>query len=257
MSTIIKYHNDINKLAFSNFDQADFNLFFAICSQIEDMDTTEVQISYMSLRSIAGINKKYSIDDFEKVIDGMAAKLDKMDFKLIKGSEKIRFVFFPIFHLDTSTQILTVSINKYASYLLNRLAKEFTVIELQQFVNLNGKYSKSIYRLLKQYKHTGMFKINIEDFKTRIDVPQNYNGSKIIDKIIKPSLKDLNLYFDNLTFEVIHAALPGRPVTGFSFTFNPEKIRNKNEVIEKKILTDPDDKREITDNDFSKAEEWI
>lgn len=40
----------------------------------------------------------------------------------------------------------------YFGYLLNYLNANFTSFELLEFQNISGKYAKTLYRLLKQWK---------------------------------------------------------------------------------------------------------
>ncbi len=48
---------------------------------------------------------------------------------------------------------------------------------------LKFTYSKNMFRLLKQYKHTGYLKIHIDDFKNRLDIPKNLSYDSILTKM--------------------------------------------------------------------------
>ncbi len=49
----------------------------------------------------------------------------------------------------------------YFGYLLNYLNANFTSFELLEFQNISGKYAKTLYRLLKQWKISWYFKVII------------------------------------------------------------------------------------------------
>ena len=45
---------------------------------------------------------------------------------------------------------------------------------------------------LKQYKHTGYVKINIADFKNRLDIPKTYQMNDITKRVLKPIINELS-----------------------------------------------------------------
>ena len=49
-----------------------------------------------------------------------------------------------------------------------------------------------MFRLLKQYKHTGYMKIKIEDFRERLDIPKSYRMSNISQFVLTPIIKELS-----------------------------------------------------------------
>ena len=73
------------------------------------------------------------------------------------------------------------------------MSKNFTVFELQEFNALASSYSKNMFRLLKQYKSTGFYKVSIEEFRRLLDIPESYNMSKISVKVLDPIEKELRL----------------------------------------------------------------
>lgn len=222
MQTIVKYHNSLNDLAFRGFSTNDYNFFFAICSKLQGKETEKVVFSYTELRKLAGIDKNYTPKEFDDRLERMYYKLLHLDFVFIDGRRKKYFVFFPTFDQDEENQTVTVSINPDAVFLLNNLTSKFTMIELQQFVQLDSKYAKTLYRLLKQFKSTGELRVPVDNFKRVLDIPDNYTNKKITEKIIKPAVNALKSYFPNLEFETIHALKRGRPVVGYLFRFDKE-----------------------------------
>lgn len=225
---IVKYHNDINKLVFNGFSAADFNIFMAICSQVKDHGEQEITLSYDTLKELAGVEKNYTLDEFHARLQVMNKKLMRMDYTIIESpGEETDFVFFPTFHRSKVNQELTVQINKNGAYLLNALAKTFTAFELQEYVTLRSKYAKTLYRLLKQYKSTGEFHVNIDAFKEVMDVSPNYESKTITRRVIKPAVDELKPYFLDLEYEVIRSKRAGRPVLGYCFTFTPEGLTKR------------------------------
>lgn len=159
----------------------------------------------------------------------MNEKLMKITCKLKTDSETIMFVLFPTFKTNKETQLLTVSVNEEFKFILNGLVKNFTRFDLKEYIDLSSKYSKNLYRLLKQYRNTGKYEVSIKNFREIMDCPDSYSNKYVMDLIIKPSLKELQNCFENLKCEPKYAKKRGRPVTGYVFSFTPENRKSESD----------------------------
>ncbi len=68
------------------------------------------------------------------------------------------------YHDTQKAQVKSMEIQvnmPYFGYLLNYLNANFTSFELLEFQNISGKYAKTLYRLLKQWKISWYFKVII------------------------------------------------------------------------------------------------
>ena len=54
-----------------------------------------------------------------------------------------------------------------------------------------------MYRLLKQFRTTGYYKITVEEFRRLLDIPKNYRMSEIDKKVLMHIKKELPNYFKN------------------------------------------------------------
>ena len=153
----------------------------------------------------------------------MNDKLMKITCSLETETEIIMFVLFPTFIINISKQVLIISVNEKFKFILNEIVKNFTRFDLREFVRLGSKYSKSLYRLLKQYRNTGYYETSLETFREKMDIPKSYTNRDIMSKVINTSLKELQNYFKDLKCIVKYANKRGKPVTGYIFTFAPEK----------------------------------
>lgn len=226
MNEIVKYDNYMNNLKFSGFTSVDLNFLMALCSQMRDKGTSTIQFTFFELKKITGYTCK-STRQFVSDIMRMNNKLMEMRCTLEKDDEIFQFILFPTFHINLKTETLTVSVNERFMFILNDLTKNFTRFELGQFIDIDSKYAKNLYRLLKQFRCTGRYEVSMENFRERMDCPASYTNKHVMDKLIKPSLKELNGkgYFQNLKCETKCAHKRGAPVIGYIFTFTPEKIR--------------------------------
>ncbi|NCA41766.1 RepB family plasmid replication initiator protein, partial [Streptococcus equi] len=87
---------------------------------------------------------------------------------------------------------------------------------------LKSTYAKNMFRILKQYKHTGYVKMNLDDFKNRLDVPKTYQMNDITKRVLKPIVNELSQIFNNLHINKIKAK-KGRKIEWLEFTFDAEK----------------------------------
>lgn len=212
----------MNNLKFTGFTATDFNFLMLLCSKMRDKDTTEMTISFEELR-LKTEYTQHPIKQFVSDLERMNDKLMKITCKLKTETRIIMFVLFPTFDINLENQTLTVCVNEKFKFILNELIKNFTRFDLNEFVKLDSKYSKSLYRLLKQFKSTGKLQISLEDFRRRMDILASYTNKDVMSKVINPSLKELQDYFTNLDCTVQYANKRGKPVTGYLFTFQPEE----------------------------------
>jgi len=251
MNEIVKYDNYLNGLKFTGFSPIDFNFLMALCSRTRDKDTNELKFTFDELREITGY-KQTSIKKFASDLERMNEKLMKIICKIKTDTKTIMFVLFPTFVTDIKEQTLTVAVNEKFKFILNAIIKNFTRFDLDEFVQLDSKYSKSLYRLLKQFKSTGKFEVSIKDFREKMDCPESYTNKHIMDKIIKPSLNELQNYFQDLKCETKYAHKRGRPVLGYIFTFTPENRSLDADPSEDKIkMKSSDQNQQPKQNSFA------
>ncbi|MCM1234072.1 MAG: replication initiation protein [Ruminococcus flavefaciens] len=224
MKRIVKYDNHMNELRFSDFTQVDLDFFMTLCSLMKGQDTNEFRFTFHELRKMSGYTKSNSIKKFAEDLEQMNEHLMKVNCKLKTGTRTVMFVLFPTFDIDTGNQVLKVSVNTKFQFLLNEITKNFTKPELNEFLSLSSKYSKNLYRLLKQSKATGVYQVSINDFREKIGCPDTYASKYIMDKIIKPSINELNskAYFQGLKCTPQYENKRGRPLKGYVFVFEPD-----------------------------------
>ena len=223
MNEVVKYDNYMNGLKFTGFTATDFNFLMLLCSKMRDKDVIEVIIPFEELREKTGYTRT-SIQKFRTDLERMNEKLMKVTCKLKTETKTLMFVLFPTFEIDLDSQTLTVCVNEKFKFILNEIIKNFTRFNLDEFIKLDSKYSKSLYRLLKQFKSTGKFESKLDDFRDKMDIPISYTNRDVMSKVINPSLKELQTYFTDLQCTTKYARKRGKPVTGYIFTFEPEQI---------------------------------
>ncbi|MDO5650237.1 MAG: replication initiation protein, partial [Gallicola sp.] len=102
----------------------------------------------------------------------------------------------------------------------------FTRYELAEFAELKSKYAKNLYRLLKQFRHSGLLVKTTEDFRTLMDIPKSYQPINIDKRVIEPAMTELTPLFKDLTFTKRRAKRYNR-ITHYEFKFEPEPRTNE------------------------------
>ncbi len=95
------------------------------------------------------------------------------------------------------TNTLKVSINPEFKYLTN-LFDMFTAFELEDYNKMSTSYGQELYRLIKQFRTTGFYRVKIEDLRHMLSVPKNYTNAKM-DQVVfsKTTVIDLTNAFSN------------------------------------------------------------
>ncbi|WP_072224505.1 replication initiation protein [Campylobacter coli] len=275
MSDIVKYHNDFNKIQLPSFTEQEQNLLCGIISKIRENPINQ------SIKLTPQELIKFSTQNFTNKALGdmlfiLRNKFFKADFMILIEDKERDFIGKEIINLFESFKLwydkkdtefkhlleIELKVNPRFEYIVNEVTKNFTGFKLEEFIALNGKYTKTLYRLLKQYRITGKAYFEWEEFKRIMDIPEDYEIHNIDKWILKPALKELtkerNLFdqirvpFKNLAYEKEkQKGTRGRggKVIGITFTFKPENIQmQKLEHESQKIMSDEQKYLKILNN---------
>lgn len=243
---VVKYHNDLNTIAMRDWTAEEMDFFFAILTKVRDKGTKTLEFTSDEVKNLSRFTNKHK-DRWEKTMENAADKITQINY-IEKKNRKIRAMnLFSLFEVDLEEHTVTVQVSQNFEYILNHLEANFTRYELEEIVTLKSTYAKTAYRLLKQWRTIGKREFKIDEFRFLFDIPQSYKSGDINRRAIKPILKELNSFFSNLKCKIVKKNTRGNPVTGYIFTWEPEKptkwVENKYEkskqsVIRKETLPD-------------------
>lgn len=216
---MIKYHNNLNKIALTDFNQRELSIFFTACSIMKEQGTNELEISFLELEKLIGISFKDK-NELVKYVKSLSDKLLKLKTNIENNGLYITFVLFRTFVIDTNRNMLTIKVNEDFAYILNDLTRNFTLFELQEFNALGSTYAKHLYRMLKQFKYTGYFKIEISEFRRLLDIPEKYRMCDINKRVLTPAINEVSNFFSSLNLNKIKE---GRNIKYLEFTFDKER----------------------------------
>ena len=274
MQDLVKFHNDLNKVKLPSLTEQEQNIFFGIISKIKTKGegkigratiiSTPNQISYSkeTIKFTPQELLEFSTENLTNkalgdLLTTLREKIFKADFTMLieKDDEdligKVIINLFETFALlypknDTEYNNLLrveMTIHPYFAYLVNELRADFTRFELAEFIALSGKYTKTLYRLLKQFRQTGWAEWDFKEFKDLLDIPEDYEMCNIDQRILKPAIKELtqerNLFdfgkripFKDLKYTKIKKG--GNKVTAIRFEWKKEKVQEGLESLTEK-----------------------
>lgn len=244
MTEVVKYHNDLNTVVMRNWKPVEMNIFFGIIAKLRDKDTRKVIFSTEELREMTDTAGNKNINRWNKAMIEVSQKVSQLNYYYEDEERYVLMMLFSMFEVNKKEQTLTVQVSEHFDYVLNQLNATFTSYELREFTELRSSYSKSMYRLLKQWRTVGKKRFSVDEFSMLLDIPNSYSKGMVDRQIINPIIDELSNYFDNLKVKKIKENTRGNPITHYEFTWTPEKtgqwIENKYKKRSKKKETVPD-----------------
>ncbi len=235
---VIKYENTLNRIPLSGLNGEDLDIFMYICSQVRDNGDTLLKLRYADIKRSIG-REKYKNEYFTEVLRNISKKLLAINVCFSDNYAFEQFNLFVTFKAsvepyqdsrfggDVEGCTLIVRVNPDYIALFNELNIRFTAFELKEYVQLDSKYTKNLYRLLKQWRTQGKTQsYKVEELRTLMDCPENYQQKYFMRDMINPAVKELN---DKGIFKSLVIVCErdqnkrGRPVRSYSFTFQQEK----------------------------------
>ena len=247
---VVKYHNDFNKVGLGAFNELEQNLLFGILVECRNKQDIEFELSADDLARFVKVRSNVTNDELFKMACDLSKNFLKLDFRVVKrDGNRICRGFFNLFETLLVCSIecdnyeilekIVIKVNPDFAYLINQLAEHFTQFELEEFIFLKGRYTKTLYRYLKQFRTTGVWRVTWDNFKMLLDIPKSYPVCMIDSRILEPCVKQLqeplNLFerartpFKNLKYKKIKGKGRGRGgnITHIEFTFDKQTAQGE------------------------------
>lgn len=216
MNEIVKYHNDMNKISFTGFNEKELNLFFSLVFLAKEKGTNELTIPFNQLKMLSEDTDR-NRDRFIKTLNNVNKKLIALHHQIKVDDITYTFSLFNVFGVNEKDNVLTVEVNKIFSYILNDLIGNFTKFELENFVSLKSTYSKNLFKVLKQWENKKEREFSLDEFKALLGITGKYEKMSALDTYVLGQLrKELPEFFPNLKIE---KKKTGRAVTSLKFTW--------------------------------------
>ncbi len=207
----ITYHNNTNKVNLGKLSEREANLLFAIFQRLKDQGNTLIRFEPQDLKRMLNID--ISNERLSEVVIKLWDSIKTADFWKISETEtsiiQENYMLFSRCKIELNKpskdlKYLEIQLNDNYQYLLNNLGMgQYTSFNLLEFQRVRGKYAKTLYRLLKQYKSTGILSVEWGQFRELLDIPKDYDMRSIDNFILKIALKELHkIYpFEHLSYK--------------------------------------------------------
>lgn len=158
-----------------------------------------------------GIKKRYTQDEWEEIMESMIIPI-----RIKEGSETkiINIIDEVIFNRDKQ-QFTIIFDEKYIEYILLINRNNFSIIDLGDIKELNGKYQIGLYLLTRKYTKTGKAMFTMESIK------KYFGKCGCSDKYILKEVREARDYMCwNLGYDInLNTIKKGRKVTNIEITF--------------------------------------
>ncbi|BAW52498.1 replication initiation protein A (plasmid) [Helicobacter pylori] len=227
--TYITYHNNANKVNLGKLSEREANLLFAIFQRLKDQGNTLIRFEPQDLKRMLNID--ISNERLSEVVIKLWDSIKTADFWKISETEtsiiQENYMLFSRCKIELNKpskdlKYLEIQLNDNYQYLLNNLGMgQYTSFNLLEFQRVRGKYAKTLYRLLKQYKSTGILSVEWEQFRELLDIPKDYTMPNVDKFVLKIALKELRkIYpFEHLSYKKERRSHDKRKVTHIDFYF--------------------------------------
>jgi len=185
----------------------------------------KIRLKFEELKNLSqysDTHKQRFINDLQNVYK----KMLQLTYREVTTKRIDYFVLFTGFSIDIENEFVEVRTNPDLEHILNKISSNFTKFELEEFTELRSSYSKTAFRLLKQFRQTGFWKVSLENFRELLDIPKSYKIDKITTKVLQPIEKELSPIFKNLQIKKI-TAQKSRKIEYLEFKFKAEDDMNK------------------------------
>ncbi|MDN6389700.1 MAG: replication initiation protein [Lactococcus lactis] len=236
---ITRYRNEVNSIPMRKWSIEEMNFFFAILTKLRDEGTREINFGKHELADLA----KYTITHnkrYEKTIEQLGKHVSGLQYWEKTNNSFMSMPLFTKFKATWSDDLtkldVSVKANEEFEYILNSWNEgNWTQFMLEEFTEIQSTYSKTLFRLLKQWRTIGAREFSLNELKHLLDIPDSYSAGMVNKRVVNNSVEDLKPYFENLKVKVLKSNARGTPIIGFKFTWKPEKTENWEKNKYKKI----------------------
>lgn len=202
----------------------EMNFFFTVISKIRDKGIAEIELSTDTIKDLIDFRDRNF--RWVKILENIADKIMGLRYIEKTDTEIAYFNMFQRFKINIPEKKIQIKVSEDFEYIVNQLTTHFTVYELAEFTSLKSTYSKTMYRILKQWRTVGVKEIEIKIFRELLNIPKSYRANDINKRVIAPIKKELPQYFVNLKVKAIKANTQGTPIIAYKFTWTPEKVNS-------------------------------
>lgn len=227
--------NEINQVITGAWTAKEQDLFVVAMTKFQYSEEKTITISLPELKGLGNFTS-HNTKEFYRAITNFSAKLGQTYFYHEDTDEIVIQMIFERFAFSKREGYLEITATPFLFNALKNVEKEFFRLTLEESVFLKSKYSKILYRLLKQWRHTGGHTYSANELMRLLGTPEKYNMNLFRRKILTPAISELGDNFKGLEVHILRASdlglsMRGNPIIKFKFLFEMTKrVKSKKHI---------------------------
>lgn len=245
--SIVRYDNSLNKTSLSLLTKVQSDVLMSVLQKMGEETKYDVSgekcyvanYSFGEIRNMTnnpGLQAKRIKKIFDELLD------TKVEF-LEEGKYTKANLFSHYSLTDKSNAEITLSSELTKKLITDK--NEYTILSLDEYVSLPNNYAKELYRLLRQFRHSGIIFVKKEDLLSLLNPPKSYNEYDTLRKVILPAIEVNREYFEDLSMTQTH---PNKIPSVCKFTFKKQEKQKIQKLINESSPEDAELLRYITEN---------
>lgn len=191
---LLFYGNMLNTVSLSKLTKVQADVFMALLSNARDCNRKEEKVTIsISLKEIREYTDNSSIKS--STISRTVKELECIKVISINSNEHYYLISSSTI---TSKGSFEVVFSSFVSEGSRYRESEHTSLNLSEYSNLKSRFSKELYRTLRQFRTLGELIIEKENIVKLLQPPKSYNEYDFIRKTLLKAVEDNNKYFSNL-----------------------------------------------------------
>lgn len=226
--SMVKYDNNFNIANLNDLSKIEQDIFMTICSKFSSEKKEQIEIPYEEIKADAELSlRKYSNSKFRDFMISTQSKILRINFSVLTDEGLEQRPLFRRFFTPKNKECTLVRLDDlFLEYLYNIPQKiAFSQFELDRFLELKSKYSKTLLRFFLQ-NFSGKWTVKFSDLKFKLGLPKSRNTSQHFAQIDK-SISELENtgFITGIKYSVLKARRAGSPIdtVTFTYTINKEK----------------------------------
>lgn len=213
---VVKDNQLITKSRYSlTLQQQKILLFFISRIKPDDEPGTMYEMTIQDFCKVCGCSSDSGY--YYQTIKEDIASIDKaISWIEIEPGREVRFRWLDMIEINRNTGKIRVSFHRTVENYLFQLKEQYTQYSLFNVLAMKCKYSVRVYEYLYSLKYKKDIYVDIDEFRKRVDAEIYSRYVHLQQKVIKPSLEEINRYTDiHVEYEPIKS---GREYKTLHFT---------------------------------------
>lgn len=222
----VVFNNNFNKESFSALSVSEYNLLMGAIGKLRNKGIERVSIPLEECLILTD-NIARSPGELASLTGRTWEKIKGVSYEVRSSDDKSSggVSLFSYFLYDSESEELQISINPDLAYFVNHFERgNYTSFNHKEFRQVSTTYSKSLFKLLSQYKETGYYVVKSEELRALLGCPKSYNTGRFHKIVLDPSIKEVSNVFKDLQVDKIKR---GNKIVRYEFKF--KKIKNNKE----------------------------